>query len=88
MEIKIDIDRNRERRRLRPRQLYTYSLLPPLQALREGGVEGAVEGLAPTERRLPPSEWLVGFWALIEKNDAKQSIQILNRILSLLYKNF
>ena len=60
MEIKIDIDRNRERRRLRPKQLYSYSLLPPLQALREGGVEGVVEGLAPTERRLPPPECLVG----------------------------
>ena len=60
MEINIDIDRNRERRRLRPRQLYSYSLLPPLQALREGGVEGAVEGLAPTERRLPTPECLVG----------------------------
>ena len=59
MEINIDIDRNRERRRLRPRQLYSYSLLPPLQALREGGVEGVVEGLAPTERRLPlRSAWL------------------------------
>jgi hypothetical protein len=30
------------------------------QALREGGVDGVVEGLAPKERRLPPPECLGG----------------------------
>ena len=35
------------------------------QALREGGVVGVVEGLAPRERRLPPPECLKSEWGYI-----------------------
>ena len=46
-------------------RLFDSPVCPPapphlLQALREGGVEGVVEGPAPIERRLPPRECLAG----------------------------
>ena len=70
VEIEIEVERDRDGDGDGVKHIVTlpplsFPLLPPapphlLQALREGGVEGVVEGPAPIERRLPPRECLAG----------------------------
>ena len=50
----------RERERERERESNPCPLLLFFQVLREGGVVGVVEGLAPKGRRLSPPEYLEG----------------------------
>ena len=51
-------ERKRERERERERESNPCPLLLFFQVLREGGVVGVVEGLAPKGRRLSPPEYL------------------------------